>query len=476
MVQTRLHKHSLSKAEQAVSNVASRASVRDPIDEFQEVYGSRAASAAFRQQLGSDFSSSPQIQPPIQAKPSFRGLSQELAAESQPVQLREEENKTGLPDDLKAGVESLSGFSLDDVRVHYNSSKPAQLQALAYTQGTEIHVGPGQEKHLAHEAWHVVQQMQGRVKPTMQMKGVQINDDEGLEREAEKKGKKILQKHWPKHVTNLLTQKKCNVKQCFWKKSNRAERHEDNKQPTSMHHSTVQCNGLMLTDRPWEEIQELESSLGSQFVKTNLSHIPKKEQMLRSLLNPKNLMGDASNQIVVAEVADWTERLDLAVTAIGIEWQNLGGDPNKPKEEYECSGADWNINDEGADVSRDLLKPEYRSADPEYEQKIFIAYIPGDFDPIAVMIVEMRKEDKQSPNLTHRYIRWLLGHPKKKGGGSALVRTAKEIATHDAQGELRVDSAKSAESWYQKQGFQTLYASKHEIKKACGCKFMKWSE
>jgi hypothetical protein len=178
--------------------VASRASVRDRIDEFQDVYGSRAGSAAFRQQYGSDFSRSGQIQPPIQAKPSFRGLSQELAAESQPVQLREEENKTGLPDDLKAGVEALSGFSLDDVRVHYNSSKPAQLQALAYTQGTEIHVGPGHEKHLAHEAWHIVQQMQGRVKPTMQMKdGVPVNEDAGLENEADVmavKAKKMGQK------------------------------------------------------------------------------------------------------------------------------------------------------------------------------------------------------------------------------------------------------------------------------------------
>lgn len=97
---------------------------------------------------------------------------------------RKPSNQTGLPDELKAGVENLSGYSLDDVRVHYNSPKPAQLQALAYTQGTEIHVAPGQEKHIPHEAWHVVQQMQGRVKPTMQMKGVKINDDEGLEREA----------------------------------------------------------------------------------------------------------------------------------------------------------------------------------------------------------------------------------------------------------------------------------------------------
>ena len=48
-------------------------------------------------------------------------------------------NNTGMPDNLKSGIESLSGFSMDDVRVHYNSSKPATVQALAYTQGTDIH-------------------------------------------------------------------------------------------------------------------------------------------------------------------------------------------------------------------------------------------------------------------------------------------------------------------------------------------------
>jgi len=104
-------------------------------------------------------------------------------------------NKTGMPDALKVGVENLSGYSLDDVRVHYNSPKPAQLQALAYTQGAEIHIAPGQEKHLPHEAWHVVQQMQGRVKPTMQVKGmVNVNDDVCLEKEAEVIGLKALQR------------------------------------------------------------------------------------------------------------------------------------------------------------------------------------------------------------------------------------------------------------------------------------------
>ncbi|WP_221417961.1 DUF4157 domain-containing protein, partial [Fulvivirga kasyanovii] len=104
------------------------------------------------------------------------------------------ENKTGLPDDLKSGIEGLSGYSMDDVKVHYNSGKPAQLQALAYAQGTDIHVGPGQEQHLPHEAWHVVQQKQGRVRANKQLKGkgVSINDESSLEKEADVMGEKAL--------------------------------------------------------------------------------------------------------------------------------------------------------------------------------------------------------------------------------------------------------------------------------------------
>ncbi|NEO94799.1 MAG: DUF4157 domain-containing protein [Moorea sp. SIO3G5] len=139
----------------------------------------------------------------VQAKPE-EGISVRLWGNSvrmsEPIQRKEKDvgvsevqpkNNTGLPENLKAGVENLSGYSLDNVRVHYNSPKPAQIQALAYTQGTQIHVAPGQEKHLPHEAWHVVQQIQGRVKPTMQMKGKPINDEEGLEKEAEEMGLKV---------------------------------------------------------------------------------------------------------------------------------------------------------------------------------------------------------------------------------------------------------------------------------------------
>lgn len=117
-------------------------------------------------------------------------------------------NNTGLPDSLKSGVECLSGISLNDVKVHFNSPRPAQLHALAYTQGTDIHVAPGQEKHLAHEAWHVVQQKQGRVKPTTQLMDVSINDDTELEREADIMGAKAVIQGKSVIQENSVTQKK----------------------------------------------------------------------------------------------------------------------------------------------------------------------------------------------------------------------------------------------------------------------------
>jgi hypothetical protein len=118
-----------------------------------------------------------------------KSYSQVSAA--QPSVVQREENKTGLPDGLKSGMESISGVSLSDVKVHRNSDKPAQLQAHAYAQGTDIHLGPGQEKHLPHELGHVVQQKEGRVRPTVQLKGkININDDSGLEKEADVLGQK----------------------------------------------------------------------------------------------------------------------------------------------------------------------------------------------------------------------------------------------------------------------------------------------
>lgn len=95
----------------------------------------------------------------------------------------------GLPPTLQSGIEALSGVDMSDVQVHHNSSDAGKVNALAYAQGNQIHLGPGQEKHLPHEAWHVVQQKLGRVQATGNVPdGRALNDDPTLEAEADRMG------------------------------------------------------------------------------------------------------------------------------------------------------------------------------------------------------------------------------------------------------------------------------------------------
>lgn len=138
--------------------------------------------------------SNPTTRPLQDNRPASVATQQQASALS--ATLQKKANNTGLPDQLKSGIESLSGHSMDDVKVHYNSAQPAQIQAHAYAQGSQIHLAPGQEKHLPHEAWHVVQQKQGRVKATKQLKGkLGLNDDSRLEQEADNMGLKALRYH-----------------------------------------------------------------------------------------------------------------------------------------------------------------------------------------------------------------------------------------------------------------------------------------
>ena len=99
------------------------------------------------------------------------------------------ENRTGIPTQLKERMEQSTGLSFDDVRVHYNSALPARLNALAYTQGNQVEIGPGQERHLPHELGHVVQQKLGAVRANAtHSSGVAMNTDLGLERQADEIG------------------------------------------------------------------------------------------------------------------------------------------------------------------------------------------------------------------------------------------------------------------------------------------------
>ena len=58
----------------------------------------------------------------------FKTIQKISLEEEEPIQgkfetIQKQENNTGLPDNLKSGIENLSGYSMDDVKVHYNSDK-----------------------------------------------------------------------------------------------------------------------------------------------------------------------------------------------------------------------------------------------------------------------------------------------------------------------------------------------------------------
>jgi hypothetical protein len=125
--------------------------------------------------------------------PRNSGQRKDFTGFSGGTSLHSKTNTTGMPLPLKEGLEKLSGFDLSSVKVHYNSSEPSRMNALAYAQGDHIHLAPGREKYLPHEGWHVVQQKQGRVKPSMEAYGVQINHDETLEKESDLMGARALQ-------------------------------------------------------------------------------------------------------------------------------------------------------------------------------------------------------------------------------------------------------------------------------------------
>ena len=139
----------------------------------------RAASTAFRTDAAAMLNTRPTV---LAQHRAVRVLAQ--ARPKPPAPIQRAAKRTGIPDRLKTGMEAVSSLSLDDVRVAYRSSKPARIGALAYAQGSDIHLAPGHDRHLAHELGHVVQQKQGRVRETIRVAGVPVNDHPALERDA----------------------------------------------------------------------------------------------------------------------------------------------------------------------------------------------------------------------------------------------------------------------------------------------------
>jgi ribosomal protein S18 acetylase RimI-like enzyme len=117
-----------------------------------------------------------------------------------------------IPAPVRTKMESAFNTSFANVRVHKGNHADA-VGAIAYTQGNHIHFAPGRfnpetssgQALLGHELAHVVQQRQGRVKPTTQVNGLPVNDQVALEKEADTLGQKAAQMKQDKSASYQIT-------------------------------------------------------------------------------------------------------------------------------------------------------------------------------------------------------------------------------------------------------------------------------
>ena len=215
-------------------------------------------------------------------------------------------NKTGLPDQLKSGMENLSGTQLDDVKVHRNSEEPARMNAHAFAQGSNIHLAKGQEKHLPHELAHVVQQKKGHVKTTTQLKGkVDINDNPNLEREADEMGKNALLNRHSK--SEPITQRKSSTVIQKAKKGRGAK-----KIKTKGNSTNEQSEAIKSIHE--NHIDQVEPTLDDE-----QGSMPEQKLALRKMVTLRRCLKDMRNMLESGYGTDSAKALGSALVEIGIQ-------------------------------------------------------------------------------------------------------------------------------------------------------------
>lgn len=135
-----------------------------------------------------------------------------------------------LPDEIQTKMEGSFGTDFSDVQIRENSSVAKNLNALAFTQGNEVHFAPGEynpqsikgQKILAHELSHIIQQREGKVKSTHEEQGHNISEQIELENEADRHSKIAVRggtigetAHTGNQPQSAAVQKKSAPKQLF---------------------------------------------------------------------------------------------------------------------------------------------------------------------------------------------------------------------------------------------------------------------
>ena len=144
----------------------------------------------------------------LQMKPMVQRVSDGGIAATQDLEASINQARGGgqpLTKNIREPMEQGFGADFSRVKVHTDTQSDQlnrAIQAKAFTTGQDVFFRQGEynpgsrggQELIAHELTHVVQQNGGAVQPTMQMKEkVNVNDDVGMEREADVMGANAMQ-------------------------------------------------------------------------------------------------------------------------------------------------------------------------------------------------------------------------------------------------------------------------------------------
>ena len=121
-----------------------------------------------------------------------------------------------MPEDVKGKMEGAMGADFSSVKIETNSKQAQEMGALAFAQGESVHFAPGQfdpsskkgQELIGHELAHIQQQREGKVTANAQVGGAAINNDKGLEAEADRIGKAAAESSGPPIKFNKLAEQK----------------------------------------------------------------------------------------------------------------------------------------------------------------------------------------------------------------------------------------------------------------------------
>ncbi len=166
-----------------------------------------------------------------------------------------------------------------------------------------------------------------------------------------------------------------------------------------------------------------------------------------------------NNEIELQNISDWEkEGMPERIGAIARKWGKLGrlkrsrstGIINMNKEDreerYKGSGRFWEQEDDGWDVALDMAYGTHKKESGKRQWRIK-AVMKGTGDLVGVLIVEEREDHPL-------YLRWMIGNPEIKGGGTALLAAVKRLLLNEDVEQVDVTSAYSAKESYTKGGFK----------------------